>query len=102
MFFSPGTYSTTFAFALFCLQDERSVILDRISERIDTILPKYLSVNFQICGDLNVQHKELLVYWNKTDEEGRYYRAFSIAYELTQNIEESTQFWIGGTTVEFF
>lgn len=43
------------------------------------------------CSEFNVHHREWLVYFNQTDEEGRYRIDFYIAYELTQLIEETTR-----------
>lgn len=45
------------------------------------------------CSDFNFYHKVWFGYSNKTDEEGRYCRSFSITYQLTQIIEELTQVW---------
>lgn len=44
---------------------------------------------YDICCDLNNPNKEFLVHVNKIDEEGRYYTVFSIAYELTEIIEDT-------------
>lgn len=46
---------------------------------------------FRICCDFNVHHKEWPVRFSKIDVEGIYCRDFTIAYVLTQIIEESTR-----------
>lgn len=57
-----------------------------LSGRRDGNLKRLLisSLSFRICG---VHHKEWLVH-NKINDEGKYCRDFSVAYELTQIIEE--------------
>lgn len=82
--------STTFVFALYCPQNEETVIFSDISEKIDNILTQFPSASFHNCGDFNIHHKEWIVHSNKTDFEGRYCRDYSIAYELTQIIGEPT------------
>lgn len=72
---------------LYHRQNEGTLISDRIHGSIDDIFPKFSSDRFDICGDFNMRHKKWFVYSNKTDEEGRYYRDLSIAYELAQIIE---------------
>lgn len=59
---------------------------------IDDTLSGYSSVIGHICGDLSINHKELLVHANRTDEEGEYCLDFSIAYELTQIVDKSSCF----------
>lgn len=66
-------HRTTFVFALYCRQDEGTVIFDRISEKIDSILAQFFSATVHICGNFNIGHKEWLVHSNKTDE-GKYCR----------------------------
>lgn len=48
---------------------------------------EFSSVNFNICGDINIHQKEWLFYSFKPDEEYRYCKEFSIVYNLTQIIE---------------
>lgn len=83
-------HSTTFIFALYCPQYEGSVIFNWTSEMIDNIFTKFPLTSVHICSDFNIHHKDWLVHSNKTGKEGRYYGDFSIAYELTQIIEELT------------
>lgn len=83
-------HSITFIFALYRLQDKETVIFDRIREKIGNILTQFPSVSLHICSDLNIHHKAGIVNFNKTDVEGRYYRDFSVAYELTMIIGEAT------------
>lgn len=64
-----------------------SVMFDRISETIDNTLTEFPSVSFQISS-FYIHYKERLVCYNRTDNESRYSRGFSIEYKLSQITEE--------------
>lgn len=49
----------------------RSVIINKIVEKIDDILSGHSSVSIHICGDFSIYHKEWLIHSNKLYEEGR-------------------------------
>lgn len=70
-------HSIKFVSALYRLQEDGTVIFDRISKRIDNIRNEFPSANFHLCVVFNIRHKEWFVYLKKTDEEGRYCRYFS-------------------------
>lgn len=70
--------------SLYHPKDDRTVNFDRI----DNIITEFPSPSIHICGDFNIHHKKWLIHSNKTNEEGNYYRDFSITYEQTQIIEE--------------
>lgn len=72
----------------YCPQDDGTVRFKQIAEMSDNMLFEYPSASFHTCGDFNIHQKEWWVYLNKTDEEDRYCWNFSVAYELTQIIEE--------------
>lgn len=59
---------------------------------IDDTFSGYSSVTGHICGDLSINHKEWLVHANRTDEEREYCLDSSIAYELTQIVDNSSCF----------
>lgn len=67
-------------------------MFDRIAENINDILSDQPSVSIQICRDFNIHHKEWFVHSDiLTDEQGKYWRDFSIAYGLTQILDKPTR-----------
>ena len=84
-------HTTAFIFALYRPHNSGVTIFKSISEQIDHILSAHPSANIHICGDFNVHNVEWLAHSNKTDDEGRFCHDFSIAYDLTQIVNEPTR-----------
>lgn len=80
-------HSIIFIFRLYRPQNNGTAMFNWISETIDGILTENPLASFHIPGDLNIHHKEMST---RTDEAGSHCKDFSIAYDLTQIIEEPT------------
>lgn len=74
-------HSTSFISTLYRPQDVGSVMFEQIAETFDNIISGSSAASFYICGDCSIHRKEWLVDSNKTDEEGRYCRNLSVAYD---------------------
>lgn len=77
-------------FTLHWPQDVGTVMFDCVAETI-AVLTGYLSASFHMCGKFNVHYRDYLVDSNKADDEGRYCRDFTVAFELTHIIDKRTR-----------
>lgn len=67
------------------------MMFDWTAEKVnDVILADHSSDSIPIHGNFNVHHKEQLLHSNKSEEQDKYYHAFSIAYKLIQIMDDPT------------
>lgn len=79
-------YNTTFIFTLYHPQDDGTIMFNGIPEVIDNTVTEYPSVNFHICVNFNIHHKETTQAKLKKADTAD----FSAVYELIKITEEST------------
>ena len=66
------------------------MVFDSISSNIDDVLSIYLSANVFVFGDLNVHHKDWLIFSGGTDRPGELCYNFSISVDFIQIVNFPT------------
>ena len=83
--------STMLLFFLYRSPSTDSVVLDVVSDKIDSLLAKYPSAQVAVFGDFNVHNKEWLTFSRTTDSNGQAAEAFATSQNLVQIVSSPTR-----------